>query len=57
MTPHQHLETSYRKLLELDTFGNNLEELDSDCHVVNDGGVVGGCLVVHAPASAYEFQP
>lgn len=34
-----------------------VEEPQADGHLVNDGAVVGGGLVAHAPAAVHKLQP
>ena len=36
---------------------STLEELHPEAHVVDDGRVVGGSLVVHGPATPDELEP
>ena len=34
-----------------------LEELNPKAHVIDDGGIVGGSLVVHRPSTTNELKP
>ena len=53
----------YSQILQYLTLGNQnasiayLEELNPKAHVVDDGGVVSGSLVVHRPTTTNELKP